>query len=187
MSERISEPRFRRSPRSDGFSLLEVLIAMMILSIGAASVLALFAGAANTHRRALDRTESALVAEQILAEVAARYVDGLTADEVRARVEREVPAIFGDATWRVELFHPADVRMPREEVADAEPAIRPDAEWEPEELFARVVVRWKRGGTSREDSFYTLLLPRNVPDFEREDSGAHRRSGRFLPAPTRAK
>ena len=35
--------------RSSGFSLIEVLIAMFILSIGAASVLSFYAAAASTH------------------------------------------------------------------------------------------------------------------------------------------
>ena len=52
-----------------GFSLLEVLVAMFILSIGAASVLALYAAAARTHRRSVDRTHAALIAERVFAEI----------------------------------------------------------------------------------------------------------------------
>ncbi len=37
------------SSRSGGFSLIEVLVAMFVLSIGAASVLSFFAAAASTH------------------------------------------------------------------------------------------------------------------------------------------
>lgn len=151
--------------RNAGFSLLEVLVAMMILAIGAASVLSLFAGAASTHRRGLDRTQAALVAEQVIAEVRGRYTEGSTAETLRARVEAEVPRLFGDYRWDLVLVEPALLERARgsnKPANEDEEADRPD--WEPGELFVRVAVRWKRSGSERAESFETILLPRNADD-----------------------
>lgn len=149
----------RRGHSTRGFSLLEVLVALMILSVGAASVLALFGAAASTHRRSLDRTHAGLVAERILAEIQGRYTVDKSVGELREELARELPSFYGDYAWEAYLFQPA--RQRGEGRREAEEAERSD--WQEQELFARVFVRWKQSGHSRAESFYTILLPRNVP------------------------
>ena len=79
---------FAAPGRSSGFSLIEVLIAMFILSIGAASVLSFYAAAASTHKRSIDRTHAALVAERVFSEVQGRYEIGKTAEELMEELDK---------------------------------------------------------------------------------------------------
>ena len=136
-------PRFVPVARRSGFSLIEVLIAMLVLSVGAASLLSLFAAAASTHRRAVDRTHAALVAERVLSAVRVRYTKGSTADEVLERLKKELPENLGGYHYDVQLIHPEG------------------KDWKESELFARVTVRWRQSGAERAENFQTILLPRH--------------------------
>ena len=93
--------------RSSGFSLIEVLIAMFILSIGAASVLSFFAAAASTHKRSVDRTHAALIAERVFSEVRGRYLPDMTADELMDELDKELPELWDGYSAEVFCFHPA--------------------------------------------------------------------------------
>jgi prepilin-type N-terminal cleavage/methylation domain-containing protein len=93
-------------PGRGGFSLLEVLVAMVILTVGATSLIALFAAAAATHKRAVDRLHASEVAEEVLAEVRARYLPGKEPEEVEASLRAEVPASIDGYTWNVYLVRP---------------------------------------------------------------------------------
>ncbi len=152
---RSSHPSIRA--RVCGFSLLEVLIAMFILSIGAASVLALFAAAASTHKRSVDRTHAALLAESLFSEIQGRYEPEMTAEELTKLVKDEVPEAWGNYTWDVYLFHPA------EKSAYSLGLAGEDAEgWSEDELFARIIIRWQQKANARSESFHSILLPRNI-------------------------
>ena len=76
--------RFRRTA-ARGFSLTEILIAMAILAIGMVGVIACFASAVDLHRRGVDQTSAALLAETILELKQAEALDGFTADEISTR------------------------------------------------------------------------------------------------------
>ena len=73
--------------RSSGFSLIEVLLAMFILSIGAASVLSFFAAAASTHKRSVDRTHAALIAEAPTAFSEKNKTETFSVADARAAVD----------------------------------------------------------------------------------------------------
>jgi prepilin-type N-terminal cleavage/methylation domain-containing protein len=133
-----------------GFSLIEVLIAMLILSVGAASILALFAAAASTHRRSVDRTHAALVAERVISEARAAYDFGKTAEEVLAELKTRVPEEIEGYRHDIYLVHPDG------------------PEWAETELFARVTVRWRESGQERSESFNTVLLPKYHPGLGKE-------------------
>lgn len=163
-----SATRPDRRDRAAGFSLLEILIAMMILAIGAASVLSLFAAAASTHRRALDRTQAALIAERVLAEARARYAGDQTASSLSAELRRDLPERFGEYGWDVFLWRPATGRGDGGEG---------DAEWDPDELLVRVSVSWRRSGRGRAESFWTILLPGRGEGDGRSRRRDPRRSG----------
>ncbi len=70
-----------------GFSLIEVLVAMGVLVVGIVGVLALFAAAADAHRRALEETTAAIIADSVIAEQRAafnrnRYGDPLLCEDM---------------------------------------------------------------------------------------------------------
>ena len=94
--------------RRRGFSLLEVLVAMAIFTVGATSILALFAAAAATHKRSVDRTRAAMVAEGVVAEVQARYYPGQDLGDLEGSVRRELPEKIDGYTWTIFLERPAD-------------------------------------------------------------------------------
>ena len=147
------------SGRSSGFSLIEVLIAMFILSIGAASVLSFYAAAASTHKRSIDRTHAALVAERVFSAVQGRYEIGKTDEELMEELAKELPKLWGGDSAEIYCFHPAQGRGKlgaKEE--DAESGV----DWLEQELFVRVIIRWKQKASSRSETFHTLMLPRNA-------------------------
>ena len=115
---------------------------MLVLSIGAASLLSLFAAAASTHRRAVDRTHAAMVAERVLSEVRALYTEDSELDEILGELKKNLPESLGGYRYEVQLVRPQGT------------------EWSESELFARVIVRWRQSGTDRSESFQTILLPR---------------------------
>jgi prepilin-type N-terminal cleavage/methylation domain-containing protein len=89
-----------------GFSLVEVLVAMVILSLGATSILALYASAAATHRRSVDRTRAALVAEEVLAQVQSHYLPGSGPADLEASLRESLPASIDGYTWQVFFIRP---------------------------------------------------------------------------------
>ncbi len=56
-----------------GFSLVEVMVALGVLAVGIGGVLAIFAAAAATHRRALDETVTAIIGNSVVAEQRAAF------------------------------------------------------------------------------------------------------------------
>lgn len=135
----------RLAAREAGFSLLEVLIAMLILSIGSASLLALFAAGASTHRKSIDRTHAALLAERVFSEVRAAYTVGMEAEAVLEALAGRIPEDIDGYRHEIFLAHP----------------LNPD--WAEDELFARVTVRWRESGQDRAEAFQTVVLPRFRP------------------------
>ena len=125
-----------------GFSLIEVLIAMVVLGLGAASLVALFAAGSSTHKRSVDRTRAALVAEQIVNEVRTLYIQGTSPAAVTEKLRQRLPEEIGGYHHDVVAFHP-----------DGE-------EWSDLELYLEVELRWKQAGKARAETFATILLPR---------------------------
>ena len=58
---------------SRGFSLLEVIVAIGIVTVGLTAVLALFAAGVDTHKRSIDQSNAALAAQSLASELEARY------------------------------------------------------------------------------------------------------------------
>jgi prepilin-type N-terminal cleavage/methylation domain-containing protein len=56
-----------------GFSLLEVLVALGIVTVGITAVLALFAAGVEVHKQAVDQSNAALAAQSLASEVEAKY------------------------------------------------------------------------------------------------------------------
>lgn len=62
--------------RTRGFSLLEVVVALAILSLGITSAISLFAAATAAHRRAIHRTHAANLAEWAFADIESALTSG---------------------------------------------------------------------------------------------------------------
>ena len=77
--------RARRRAGVRGFSLVEILIAITILAIGMVGVVAGLTAAVDLHRRGIDQTSAALLAETILELKQAEALAGLTPDELSTR------------------------------------------------------------------------------------------------------
>ncbi len=71
----------RRTERSgrgqEGFSLIEVVVSLGILTIGITSVIALFTSATAAHRRAVHRIQAADLAEWALADIESALRNGV--------------------------------------------------------------------------------------------------------------
>ena len=103
-----------RAP-SRGFSLLEVLVAFVILSLVATALFRLFSGALNNASAADDYSRAVLVAESTLAEAAATQplresTQSGTADDGRI-----------EWTTRIAPYSPPDVSPDLERVAETMP------------------------------------------------------------------
>ncbi len=118
-----------------GFTLTEVLVAMGVLAIGAVAALSLFAAAAATQKKAVDRVASARLAEEVIALVESR--------------------LAGDAD-------PADLEVLGGEI-ESFPGYEFDVHLTPQddpplEVLLEVTVRWKSGGRDRDAVYRTILL-----------------------------
>ena len=69
-------------PRSGGFSLIEVVVALAILTLGITSVIALFTAATAAHRRAIHRSQAADLAEWAIADVESALRNGRSPEEI---------------------------------------------------------------------------------------------------------
>ena len=106
--------------RRCAFTLMEILLAIGILAIGITSVLFLFAMGARSHRRAVDRTRSALLAEAVFNQTRADLATGLpdyyevdTGDETQILpITNASHADFPEFTYGVsfEKLYPSDTR-----------------------------------------------------------------------------
>jgi prepilin-type N-terminal cleavage/methylation domain-containing protein len=106
-----------RIRRQSGFTLMEILLAIGILAVGITSVLFLFTMGARSHRRAVDRTRSALLAETVINQLRADFAEGLP--DYYVEDEGDIQAIhtashadFPEFTYDVvfEKLYPGDTR-----------------------------------------------------------------------------
>lgn len=124
--------------RQAGFTLIEVLVAMGILSVGATAILSLFSAAMTLHQRSIDRVRAALMAEDVLARIEDRLGEGAKASEVVAEMATM------DFSEDYPNFKP---RLTIEPILDNVPPIQFDV---------RLSIHWGTGG-SRAD-YVTRIL-----------------------------
>lgn len=144
---RKSQIANHKSPRpASGFTLLECLTALIILSIGLASVFALFAAGLRTHKRGVDQTTAGTFAQKVLAELQARLTDDyLTTIAGRGPTGKR----------KIELKDQADVAFPGPYKYDATIEAfdtRRDA------YAVTLKVKWLEGGQEQSAVFQTVLL-----------------------------
>ena len=68
--------------RESGFSLMEVVVALAIMTMAISSVLALFTSATAAHRRAIHQTQASELAEWALADIESALIRGVSAEEI---------------------------------------------------------------------------------------------------------
>ena len=129
---------------SPGLTLLEIMVALAIMIIGIASVFALFAAATALHKRAVDQTNAALIAQKILSELDCRLTAGADIKELQ-KTGVALPE-FPNYTYDLRLT-PVDKTQ--------------------NEFYVDLAVRWKTRGRVREQRFNTICI-RSLPFKERE-------------------
>lgn len=139
-----------------GFTLVEMMIAMGILVVGVTSVLGLLTFGAALQRTAERRTEAALVAAQVVADLRDSFDAQASGPAEQPAVLRFEPAIAGHPNLR------ATVQLRR----------NPELEGE---YVAEIALRWLERGRWRSETYRTIVQ-REVP-FHRRAAAALRGPG----------
>ncbi len=84
MRQERTLPTEVRTAAREGFSLIEVVVAIAILSLGLTSSIALFAAATAAHRKAIHRSQAAALAEWALADIESALLLGATPEQISA-------------------------------------------------------------------------------------------------------
>jgi prepilin-type N-terminal cleavage/methylation domain-containing protein len=149
---------FARAPRPRaGFTLVEILAAMMILLLGMASVLGLLAFGAAMARNAALKGAGASAVEAVVADLEETFF----------------PLVRDESTGDMRAGEPAPVK---DRPVPGNPGLTYSASGVPDPLDdtpggarrwrVEVVIRWTAGGEQKTKTFKTLLL-RQVPFGER--------------------
>jgi prepilin-type N-terminal cleavage/methylation domain-containing protein len=151
----------RASPGERGFTLVEILVAMAILAFGLTAVIGLFTLATATHKRAIDGTTAALVAERAMAEVRggltlafdASSLPRLAAVDPQASPppDPETRVLTRDGTFDGFPGYAFDVYLTPLEGASPRDA---------EAYLLEVRVRWKTQGRDRASHFQSVVFRR---------------------------
>jgi len=137
-----------------GFTLIECLAALIILSIGLAAVLSIFVAGVSTHKRAVDQTTSGLVAQKVLAELHANCSD----DYLKRLIDRASRNQSGAALSirrRVELKNLADSDYPDYRY---DLVLQPIDPHHRDAYAVTLSVRWFEGGVDQQAVFQTVVL-----------------------------
>ncbi len=118
---------------STAFTLIEILVAISILSIAMMGVMAVFASAARSHQRGVDGTEAAIIATGIAAEARAVFVERGSLVPVLNNAVHGNPRYFYDIEY-IDLDKTGD------------------------EVMMRIRVGWSRRGRRTSEVFDTILM-----------------------------
>ena len=122
-----------------GFTLLEVVIALGILTVGVSAAISLFTAATASHRRAVDRVRSIEISEEVFAAVEGAIRDGAT-----------VTQLISSPPWDATLN-----RWPGVIVDVRYGAIAKDLYVD--ELVVEIHIRWVSRGVEAEEVFRQVL------------------------------
>ncbi len=117
------------------------MVALGIFALGIGGVLAMFMGAAATHRRALDETVAAIVAEGAMAEVRAGFCRNGFVEPVLSDGPEPAPG-FPLFSYRTATT-----------VLEREPSSGRAVQ-----AYVEVTVIWQRQGNRREEVYRTILF-----------------------------
>lgn len=146
-----------RRPRNHGFTLVEVLIALAVMALSVTSVLALFAAATATHKRAIDRTNATLLADSVLTEIRSAFTGSFGNADTKS-------SSGGVYTWKDQATHAAfadmryDVYLTPLDATDLDTA---------NTVHVEVVVGWLRAGKRQHDTHHSVMVRRvRLRDFD---------------------
>jgi len=117
------------------------MIAMGVLVLGIGGVLAIFLAAGATHRRALDETTAAIVAEGVLADIRAEFSRSYTVEPRPSEGPFPAPA-FPLFTFRV------DTTIIERDPTDGRAV----------QAYVEAVVIWQRKGKERQEVYRTIMF-----------------------------
>ncbi len=133
----------QKSVAGRGFTLLEVLIAVVVFVIAIAAILPLFAVGTTAHKRGMDQSHAAWIAPRI-------------ASRIQGELATSSPKDVRGGTWEeYGKDFTCDADFTRLSSRDGDPS--DGAAW-----LLKVTVRWKEAGADRSETFETVALRRLV-------------------------
>jgi len=98
-----------RTPHSalrnrDGFTIIEILLAIGILAIGITSVLFLFTMGTRSHQRALDRTRAAMLAETVANQLQTDFGPAYAVNNITNATHPDFPGYHYSVTFPPPLY-----------------------------------------------------------------------------------
>jgi type II secretory pathway pseudopilin PulG len=130
----------------EGFTLVEILVALFVMLVGISSAFALFAAATALHKRATDQTSAAVIAESVFSQIQSELTAGVELSDIRKA--DLMPKEYESYKYDLELV-PVDVYE--------------------NEIYVKLTVTWRKRGTGRKQEFSTILI-RHIPFRERDYS-----------------
>lgn len=124
-----------------GFSLIEMLVALVVLSLSLGVLYQAAAGATRNVRVAAEYTEAVMLAESVLAEYSYITEESYSAS-----------GAFGEYDWSVKSWPAADENVPDEMPVLLQPL-----------QYLEVVVSWAGGSESRSVDLLTVVPLRSPP------------------------
>lgn len=137
----MSMSRRRIGRRAGGFTLAEVLVAVMVFLIGIVGIISLFAAAAVLHKGARDKTLSALAIQEVITQIRLDLESGAQRDEngnLKDVSEGRVPG-YDRYRYEAEFF---ETGMPDQSM-----------------VLARIVLTWREKGRVRGEEFDYVFRP----------------------------
>ena len=128
-----------RGGKDAGFTLLEVIIALGIMTVGMTVAISLFTAATAAHRRAVDRIRAIEVSEQVFASLEGSIRDGATMTDLIARP----PWKDSLGRWPGVAVEVRYGTIPKEQYID--------------ELMVEVHVQWISRGLDAEEVFQQIV------------------------------
>lgn len=144
----------RNSHTARGMTLIEIMVAFAILVVGLVSIFAMLNAALRSHKRAMNETEAAIVAESVIADLRAEFQRGrIVRSDGKGMFEPSVD--FPDYTVRKTIV---PLEPARKGVAGA---------GGDREFFVRVEVRWSSQGDNKSINVDSILFCNEEKKLER--------------------
>ncbi|HYG75918.1 MAG TPA: prepilin-type N-terminal cleavage/methylation domain-containing protein [Planctomycetota bacterium] len=135
----------QRATRARGMTLIEVMISFAILVTGLVSIFAILNAGFRSHKRAVNETEAAILADSVLSELRAEFARGNEPTSDRNGTFHEHPDFPNYAYSRI--IEPLEKERKGIQQAGANTS-----------FFTRVVVRWSDQGDDKSIAVDTVMF-----------------------------
>lgn len=147
----------------DGFTLIEILMALSILLLGVVGVYAVFAVGLVNHKRAVDNTTAGVMAGSIFDDIAANYDTYYYDRNGNGRPDLSEDA---NANGVDDWFEPDSTGRFRHPIPRRR-GYRYEIRYErgidvPQELFVTVKIFWEAQGSERAETFHRTVFIKNL-------------------------